>query len=508
MPTTVARVRAKSIAPPVAWRDDDTAAHVLVDPRRATPARIRDLFPAEVATSWLKVRRRKQAGISELRDSFGPRRRLSRSVERRLALEPHQFAVGDVRIIDGYVLSDRPWSVEVDLVDPADTALHLVSAEVTVRERSFVVEALSQPGERTVRVEMGGERGLPVGPAEIAVSAYRPDGSRALFRRTVFVLPSNPLSLSLGPNGARVTGTWSARGDYVEGQDRFQTDLAVTIANGDGGNVTLDRTVTWKFWDGGVGGTLVEQGSFSWGGNNVVPGHATLNGTVGFSSPPGSGVYDRYHRKEDMTVELIMHASDGRTISGSITCRVMEAFGINIIKVGSFTTEEHNDLYAAVDGMRQIYEARDLTLNGVGRFIISDAQAGSTTVLNSETEYRDLLRAWSVPGDWIDVFVVQSFAWSTYNGYAGDIPGPLAKTGDKDGVAVDKSGYTDGTTGKKRLDTSVLGPLIGHEVGHYLGLEHVTTDGWLMNGNTGSRGPTISYDEYQTISGFGWVDFE
>jgi hypothetical protein len=502
---TTARITAKNTFDPVGWQADDTRPHQLIDPRRAPAAQLRDMLGDVAATAWLKTRRRKNVGIDELRTALG--RRARPALLGRLAVAPEQFGIGNVRVEQGFVHSDRPWQLAVDLVDPTDTDAHLVSVTVTSAIETFVVEAVSDPGARTVIVSGGDRQTLPIGPATFAVSAFRPDGSRATFQRSVFVLPSNPLSLSLGPNGARVTGTWSARGDFIEGQDRFQTDLAVTIANGAAGAVTMNRDVEWKFWDGGVGGTLVEQGHFSWGGNNVAPGFGTLNGTVGFSSPNGSGVYGRYHDKEDMTVELIMHASDGRRISGTITCRVMEAFGVNIIKVGSFTSDEHADLYAAVDGMRAIYEARDITLRGVGRYIISDAQAGSTTVLNSESEYRDLLRDWSVPGDFIDVFVVQAFAWNTYNGYAGDIPGPLFKTGDRDGVAVDKSGFTD-ASGKKRLDRAVLGPLIGHEVGHYLGLSHVTDVGWLMNGDTGQRGNTISYDEYQTVSSFGWVDYQ
>jgi hypothetical protein len=503
---TTARVRSKRTLAPVGWRDDDTAVASLVDARRAKPAELRALFrDAEAAARWIKVRRRAGAGPAELREALG--RRARPALLRRLALEPNQFAVSDVRVPDGFVHSDRPWQLEVDLVDPLDSTFHLVTVMVHWGDEPFVVEAISEGGARTVSVQGGEAQTLPIGPAVFDVSAYRPDGSRAVFRRSVFVLPSNPLSLSLGPNGARVTGTWSARGDYIEGADRFETDIAVTIANGGSSDVSMNRHVDWKFWDGGVGGTLVEQGSFTWGGNNVAPGYGTLNGTVGFSSPAGSGIYDRYRRKEDMTIELIMRADDGRVVSDAITCRVMEAFGVNIIKVGSFTAEEHNDLYTAVDSMRQIYEARDITLRGVQRYIISDSQAGSSTVLNSETEYRDLLNDWSVPNAYVDVFVVQAFAWSTFNGYAGDIPGPTSKGGNKDGVAVDKSGYTDGA-GKKRLNTGVLAPLIGHEVGHYLGLVHVPTNGWLMNANTGNRGNTISYDEYQTISTFDWVDYE
>jgi hypothetical protein len=269
----------------------------------------------------------------------------------------------------------------------------------------------------------------------------------------------------------------------------------------------MNRAVDWSFWDGPVGsGTRIESGSFNWSGTISVPAFGTWQGGVWFSSPNGSGIYNKYHGKEDMAISIEMTAADGRRISGQITCRAMLAYGINIIKVGDFGAQEHVDLYAAVDQTRQLYEARDITFRGIDRRIINNSLAGSFTILNDDPEFRDLLSSWSVPNDWVDVYVVQSFSWSTFNGMAGDIPGPASKGGTKDGVAVDKSGFTD-ASGTARLNVTTLGKLIGHEVGHYLGLSHVTDAGRLMLANTGVRGTTLTYAEYRTMFPHGFMVF-
>lgn len=356
-------------------------------------------------------------------------------------------------------------------------------------------------------MEFDETRTLPVGPAEFLVALYRLDGAQASFRKTFYVLPSNPLSLSLSPAGATVTGTWSARGAYQSGSDTFLTQCTVAIANGDASPVVMNIGVNWWFWDGGVGGTLVESGAFNWPGSITVPGFALWQGGVWFSSPQGSGIYNKYHNKEDMTIEIGMAAGDGRNVTGTITCRVMLAYGVNIIKVGDFDAQEGIDLYSAVDVTRQIYEKRDITFRGVLRWIIHNADAGGYTVLDSENEFRNLLSDWSVPNDYVDVFVCQGFNWGSYNGYAGNIPGPASKGGNQDGVAVAKSGYTD-LSGVKRLSINTLGALIGHEVGHYLGLSHVSEAGNLMLANTGTRGQILTYDQYRLMLPHGFMIFE
>jgi hypothetical protein len=411
----------------------------------------------------------------------------------------------DVSIEDGYVYSDKPFKLRIQFLNGSESPVAFVVVRADWMGEPFEVEQLVEDSTSGIAlIEFDSERTFPVGQAEFNIAIYREDGARADFRRTVFVLPSNPLSLSLSPAGATVTGTWSARGAYQRSSDTFLTECEVTIANGDSNSVSMDRRTEWKFWDGGINGTLIESGFFNWPSSINISGNSIWKGRVSFSSPPGSGIYNRYRAKEDMTIEMLMNAGDERRISGSLTCRVMIEYGVNIIKVGNFGSQEGLDLYDAVDITRQIYERRDITFSGVRRWIIDDTRAGGFTILNDDPEFRDLLRGWSVPNDNIDVYVSHDFDWSTFNGMAGDIPGPSSKGGDKDGVAVEKTGYTS-ALGTRRLNTDVLSKLIGHELGHYLGLEHVSDANNLMLRNTGVRGPVMTYDQYQIMLPHGYI---
>jgi len=410
----------------------------------------------------------------------------------------------------GPVMSDADFTLVVRFQNAGDAPLAIASVQVSWAGDPFVVEQETRTDERdgAIEISFGGDHHLPVGPVEFLVTLLRADGAQSTFRRGAYVLPSNPLALSLGPAGARVTGSWSVRGDYQPGTDTFLTECEITLANGDPRSVTMNRRVTWQFWDGGVGsGTLIESGAFDWSGPISVPASGVWRGGIWFSSPRNSGIFGTYDRKEDMALSVSMTAADGRVVRGEITARVMLAFGVNIIKVGAFGAQEHVDLYDAVDQMRLIYERRDLTLRGVDRRIITDAQAGSYTIVNDEDEFRDLLEDWSCRNDFVDVYVVQDFQWSTYNGYAGDIPGPASKGGRKDGVAVEKTGFTD-ASGTMRLSVATLSQLIGHEVGHYLGLPHLENTNNLMRSNTGNRGPDLDYDQYRLMFPHGYVFYE
>jgi hypothetical protein len=415
-------------------------------------------------------------------------------------------------VSDGPVLSSRPFALAIRYQNAGRSQVVLSSVSVSWAGNPFLmqqrVSTQTRDGLVTVTVAFDERHSLPVGQAEFFVTLYREDGAAASFRRTIYVLPSNPLSLSLGPAGARVTGSWSARGDYLPASDTFLTEVEITIANGNGTPVGMNPRVNWEFWDGPVGGgTLIEAGAFDWSGAVTVPALGVWRGSCWFSSPRGSGIFNTYDRKEDMAISISMTANDGRVISGEITARVMLSYGVNIIKVGDFGAQEHNDLYAAVDQVRQIYERRDITLRSVERFIINNALAGSYTVINSEDEVRDMWEDWSVPNGSIDVYVAQDFSWGTFNGYAGNIPGPASKGGRSDGVAVEKTGFTD-ASGTLRLNVATLAQLIGHEVGHYLGLQHQETTNNLMRSNTGVRGPDLDYDQYRKMFPHGFMHYD
>jgi hypothetical protein len=500
--------------PANAYGEDNSEPFARIRLEAADRALLREklrLSAKQVRALLAADKRKRVLRPNDLQKITGLSRAARQTLEHRLLFDDDRnIYIDDVTVEEGYVFSDRPFRVQVQFTNPGEKPAALAAVTVSWAGQPFTVEKKlteEEAQQGMAVVEFDGKSTLPVGHAQFLVALYRADGAQASFQKSYWVLPSNPLSLTLSPAGATVTGTWSARGEYIGTGDRFVTSVTVTIANGDSSAVSLNRTGNWEFWDGGVGsGTRIEAGTLDWGGIVTVPAYSIWRGSVSFSSPNGSGVYNVYRRKEDMALQIQMTATDGRSPAGQITCRVMVAFGVNIIKVGNFGAQEHVDLYNAVDQMRQIFERRDVTLRGVGRYIINNSLAGGYTILDSEDEFRDMLEDWSVPNDWIDVYVVQQFNWSGFNGYAGNIPGPTGKTGREDGVAGDKTGFTDGN-GTARLNTGVLSQLIGHEVGHFLGLSHVSASNNLMLANTGVRGPDLAYDQYRTMFAHGFMVF-
>lgn len=433
---------------------------------------------------------------------------------RRLGIftQDTRLAITDVKPAAGKVMSDKAFMMRVHFVASPLHPPRLVSIRVEWLGEPFVTEQLIGPADIKagyVDVRFVEDQTLPPCIAVFRASIWNAAGSEATFRTTCVVLPSNPFSLSLAPNANFVTGTWSARG--VRNGDAFDTGVALTLSNGDGSDVGVNTIFTWKFWDGGVGGSLVEQGTGDFGGSISVPPYGTWGGWINFHSPDGSGIYNKYNSREDMTIEIVMNTNDGRMVSGTITCRTMFIFGVNFTAVAGedFTDQEWADLDTAESVMKSIYERRDLTFGQDDRYIPL-ANVGGYEVIDSFDEFHDLLNDWSGPdtNDNIDAFIVQAInVGGGVDGIDGSIPGPTSHGGRDSGVIASKSGYVDGN-GNRRLNSEYLGMLIGHEIGHYLGLVHVSDAGNLMLPNSGTADTALSYSQYRTMIQHGWVEVD
>ena len=489
----------------------DSRPVTVVNLGRAKASALAKVTGVASATARKLVADRRRRGAMRSVDDLAWLHLSTRDVERlrRSALfeDDPRLVITDIRPLSGKIMSDRPFSLRVWFRGGGRAEPRLVSARVSWAGQPFVVERLlTARNRRAGFVDVRFERGqrLPPGPSRFDVDLFGANGTQASYRITCAVLPSNPLSLGLSPNAHFVTGTFSARG-IREGAN-YTTAINVTVFNGDGSAVSMTGGFTWKFWDGGVGGSLVEQGSGSFGGSFTVPAFGTWGGWIVFTSPPGSGIFNKYDSREDMTIEIIANRSGGGSVAGTITCRTMFRFGLNITRVDAenWTNQERQDLIDATLTTRTIYEHRDVT-HDIDRRLIHSADSGGFGVINSESEARDLFEQWSGPGNNIDVFIVHDIVGTGFDGLAGDIPGPTSHSGRESGVVASKSGFVDGS-GQKRLHVAYLGMLIGHEVGHYLGLVHVNDAGNLMLASSGENDTNLNYDpQYRTIIKFGWM---
>jgi hypothetical protein len=433
---------------------------------------------------------------------------------RRLAIfgEETRLAITDLAPAEGKVMSNKPFAMRVHFVASPLNPPRMVSVQAEWLGDPFVTEQWITPANLVagyVDVRFGEDQTLPACATTFRASIWNASGSQASFRTTCAVLPSNPFSLSVGPNGDFVTGTWSARG--VRHGDAYDTGIAVTLSNGDASGVGVQPQFNWKFWDGGVGGSLVEQGTGSFGGSITVGAHGTWGGWISFHSPNGSGIFNKYNNREDMTIEIGMSTNDGRNVSGTITCRTMFRFGVNITAVAGedFTNQEWSDLDAAAQVLRTIYERHDVTDNQDDR-LIPIASVGGFEIINSFDEFHDLLNDWSGPdsNDNIDAFIVQAISvGGGVDGIDGSVPGPTSHGGGNSGVIASKTGYVD-AGGNRRLHSDYLGMLIGHEIGHYLGLEHVSDAGNLMLPSSGTTDTNLTYAQYRTIIQHGWMEID
>jgi len=113
-----------------------------------------------------------------------------------------------------------------------------------------------------------------------------------------------------------------------------------------------------------------------------VPAFGTWGGSIGFHSPQGSGVFDKFDSREDMTIEIIMVKTPNTNVSGTITARTMFQFGVNITRVAfeDFVGQENADLDAAAAVTRTIYERRDLTFTTDDRGIEQARVGGSSRI--------------------------------------------------------------------------------------------------------------------------------
>ena len=158
---------------------------------------------------------------------------------------------------------------------------------------------------------------------------------------------------------------------------------------------------------------------------------------------------------------------------------------VNLIAVGrdNFSNGNVDQMLNSLTGARQIYAQVGLNIGTVRRFRIEASQAGALEIVDSLAEADQLTDDWTVGNNALDVFVVRSMngadGWSAVGG------------------SCDKN--SKGMTGSVvSLNGSLAnsGNTFAHEMGHYLGLDHIAAaDNFI--GNNGASNSHTNVFEWQ-----------
>ena len=157
----------------------------------------------------------------------------------------------------------------------------------------------------------------------------------------------------------------------------------------------------------------------------------------------------------NMCIFLVNHEND---FSGAVSLA-------DVTRV-QYAIQVARDLYSQADlGIRRIYWRR-----------IGTAEVGNYTIISDRPEAEDLTDDFSGPNDGIDVFWVQEIL--NAGGWC-NTGGPCDKDAKDEmtGVVIELSG-----------GSRITGILLGHEVGHYLGLSHANTITNLMGVDSNNDG--------------------
>jgi hypothetical protein len=148
----------------------------------------------------------------------------------------------------------------------------------------------------------------------------------------------------------------------------------------------------------------------------------------------------------------------------------------------TFTGQDWEETEYAIQFMRDIFAKVNLCVRKIRWSAIHTADAGGYAVINSSSEAHDLTNDWNGSSGYLDVFVVRSM---THADGVSAVDGPCSKD-DKDemtGSVVSLNGSRDNS-----------GNTFAHEVGHYLGLNHVSDANNFIGNNGASNAHTGIFD--------------
>jgi hypothetical protein len=328
------------------------------------------------------------------------------------------------------------------------------------------------------------------GVFEVAVTVYDEAGlTDRLAAAGVPVFRRNPVLVMFWPS-VRTLRLSNGAARYDVGADKFVTETNFLFLNNTTGTVVLDGLGTRRTFD--KNGNQIDTGSVNFGSSISLPPNGLSTGwwwNTGF--PSGSAPYNKLKAKEEIrSTYSSKFASSATTVSSSLTWRALLGPRINIIRVGSenFSSAQNSLVDSGIAVARSIYEQVDFTIGDpIGRFHITVAQAGGLITIRNNDDAKQLTEDWTVPNDSIDVFIsldiVDASGWSP-------VGGPCDKNEKgMTGSVIDIEG-----------SSAYFGNSVAHELGHYMGLNHVSDpDNFIGNNGDSDSKTGITVAQYDTM---------
>jgi hypothetical protein len=151
-------------------------------------------------------------------------------------------------------------------------------------------------------------------------------------------------------------------------------------------------------------------------------------------------------------------------------------YPVNVIEVApeDFPAGSYNQICYSLQVTREIFGSVGVGIGRIEWYHIPRSDAGSKAVIDSSSEAADLTSDWTVPNKGLDLFVVRQIngadGWSAVKG------------------SCDKNskGMTGSVVELYSGNDDYAANGFAHEMGHYLGLDHIADTGNFIGGDGGS----------------------
>jgi hypothetical protein len=415
------------------------------------------------------------------------------------------------------VWKGKQFGIRVRFRLPNDQAPPLLRLDVKMprglwQSATFTV---SDEEQRAGEKILDGYVAVKTGEIMVVATLYGGSGGAARAEARLEALPTNPISMQIFPQSAGTNGVGPAY--YNSGEDRFYCYVRAEIANGFPSNVVVGPVVLCKVTDGG---SEVDTFSFTIG-PTVVPANSVRNIFFYTYFGSSSDVYDIFDDFGDVKMEFTIQTSQGLFPTDWNVWAAMTQISLALNFVGNISEGNRAAFQSVVENEASaILEQAGLYITDTKIFqipsdhpdfnryrdLVMEGNKASDCTAGSD-EADDMRSGWSSPTIWLDVWIVESVSGPPCSanvlGFS-PVDGPTGKSGDDSGFIIKINGRNMTTATGRQM----LGQTIAHELGHFLGLEHVDPDPLnvnLMNRFNSLTATVVTHTQYKEMADHGFV---